>query len=102
MLACGLAGSMAGCGPSVGGYCFQAKNCEGGNDFDEEACNVRFDELAAIADNQNCGSEFDNWFDCSEEQARCNDDKYAVYDDDCKDEVSRFEECADVRVGGVQ
>jgi len=99
-----LAAALAGCGPSVGAYCFEAQNCEGGNDFDEEACNIRFDEYAAQADVQNCGAEFDAWFDCIEQLSRCNNDRYQIdhEDGECGVEGEQLTGCADLDLGGAQ
>lgn len=103
-LACGLTSFLSGCGPSVGGYCNEAKNCEGGNDFDEESCNIRFDEYAALSDNSNCAAEFDEWFACLEERSRCNDDRYRVDHDEgeCGSEREQLQDCADIDLHGAQ
>jgi hypothetical protein len=88
--------SLAGCGGSIGGYCYEAKNCEGGNDFDEEACNLSVSEIQDLADLQNCSSEFDAWFDCVESNSRCNDDRYQVDEGACGAEEEQLYNCADV------
>jgi hypothetical protein len=88
--------AFVGCGGGVGGYCYEAKNCEGGNDLDEEACNTYFAEIQDLADVQNCGSEFDAWFDCVEEQSRCNDDHYQVDEGACGPEEDQLYSCADL------
>ncbi len=89
----------AGCGPSIGGYCALAADCEGGNDADEEACNIRFEELEELGNLKNCSQEFEDWFTCVEEDSRCNDDRYVTDDDACGPEKDQFKRCADI--GGL-
>lgn len=98
MLSVGLVASLsfAGCGGSIGGYCYEAKNCEGGNDFDEEACNISLEEIQQLAETQNCGSEFDEWFDCLEQSSRCNNDHYQVDEGACAAAEEQLYSCADV------
>jgi hypothetical protein len=87
-----------GCGAGIGAYCNEAKNCEGGNDLDEEACNIRFQEIQDIADLKNCSGEYDEWFECTEEASRCNDDRYQADDDACRVQGERLSECAEIGV----
>jgi hypothetical protein len=94
-----LAMALAGCGGSVASYCNEAKNCEGGNDLDEEACNIRGEEIAELADLQNCGSEYDEYFECVDEGSRCNNDRYAPDEGACNVQANRLAECADI--GGL-
>jgi len=95
-----LAALMAGCGGSVGSYCEEAKNCEGGNDLDEEACNLRGDEIADLADVTNCTGEYDDYFECIDEGSRCNNDRYQTDEGACNVQAQRLSECADVQIGG--
>lgn len=90
---------LAGCGGSISGYCNEAKNCEGGNDLDEEACNQRHQEVADLADLQNCSAEYDDYFDCIDEGSRCNNDQYEPDDGACDAQTNRLAECADI--GGL-
>ncbi|NUP05074.1 MAG: hypothetical protein HOW73_03320 [Polyangiaceae bacterium] len=94
VLAAALA--LAGCGGGIGGYCYEAVQCEGGNDLDEDACNIAFQEMADLSDIQGCASEFDEWFECVEEESRCNDDHYHPDEDSCGSQWERLDECADL------
>lgn len=84
---------MFGCGGSVGSYCNEAANCEGGNDLDEEACNIRFQELLDVADLKNCGSEFDAYFECIDEGSRCNEERYRPDDGACAVQEEELQQC---------
>lgn len=90
---------VSGCGGSISSYCNEAKNCEGGNDLDEEACNLRGEELADLADLQNCSAEYDDYFECVDEGSRCNNDRYAPDEGACDVQAERLSECADVHPG---
>lgn len=90
--ALGLA-ALFGCGGSIGGYCNAAANCEGGNDLDEEACNVRLNETADVADLKNCGSEFDAYLTCLDENSRCNDEKFGPDDGVCAQVSEQLAKC---------
>jgi hypothetical protein len=84
---------LAGCGGGIGGYCEAAAECERGNDADIQACELRFDETQQVADLKNCSAEFDDYINCIEESARCNNDEYKVTDGQCGDENDRLEKC---------
>jgi hypothetical protein len=84
---------LVGCGGGIGGYCEAAAECEGGNDSDIQACGLYFDETEQIAELKNCTPEFDDYFACVEESARCNDNRYGVSDGQCGDEKDRLENC---------
>lgn len=86
---------LAGCGGSISGYCYDARNCEGANELDEDACNTRFEEAEELAELQNCSSEFDEWFDCIEENSRCNNDRYQVDEGNCSSQEEQLNDCAD-------
>ena len=89
-----LASAASGCGVSIGSYCEEARNCEGGNDLDEDACNISFDAESELADLKNCGAEFDAYFDCLAEQSRCNEDRYRPDQGNCQVEIQQFDDCA--------
>mgnify|MGYP001006510599 CR=1 FL=1 len=91
-----VAAAALGCGGGVGSYCYEVQQCEGGNDRDEEACNANFNGLQDLAEVQNCGSEFDRWFDCIEERSRCDDDHYRVDEGACGSEQQQLFSCADL------
>jgi len=87
-----LAAFATGCG-GAGGYCEAAAECERGNDSDIQACQIKFDEAADEADLKNCTSEYDDFFNCLEEAARCNNDEYKASDGQCGDEEQRWAKC---------
>jgi hypothetical protein len=90
--------TLGGCGASIGELCDLAAQCEGGNDFDYDACEIRFNELADQASVRNCNDEYDAWLECYEQEARCNDDRYRVQDDECEREEEQLEDCAEVKL----
>jgi hypothetical protein len=67
----GLAWLALGCGPGAGSYCEDRRACMGGNDQDEEACIDRFDSAVGLLDEQGCSSEFDDYFQCFFDNAKC-------------------------------
>lgn len=85
--------ALSGCGGGTGGFCDAAAECEGGNDADVDACNDRFDTATELADLKNCTSEWDEYFDCRDENARCNDDNYDSDGDTCESERERYNKC---------
>jgi len=85
----------SGCGQSVSGYCYDAAQCEGSNDYDEEACNLYVGRVQDLADIQNCSSEFADYFDCITQQSRCKDDRYSD-EDACRSQYEQLDNCADL------
>lgn len=85
----------AGCGRGIGGYCEDAATCEFGNDADVEACIISFEATEELADVRNCNDEFSNWFDCLDENSRCDDERYRPGGDRCNDERDRLRRCID-------
>ena len=82
-----------GCGSGTGDICAQAKQCEGGNDADEQACNIVSDEQADIADLHGCGSEFNAYVDCLVDNSRCNNHRYKPDEGDCDRVESQWQKC---------
>jgi hypothetical protein len=94
LLGSALLTSSTGCGASIGSFCEEAVFCEGGNDLDEEACNISLEAEAETADLKNCGAEFDAYLDCITETSRCNDGRYGPNDGNCSVEAEQLEDCA--------
>jgi hypothetical protein len=67
----GLALLSLGCGPGASAYCEDRRACMGGNDQDEVACRDRFDTAETLIDDQGCSSEFDDYFQCFFDNAKC-------------------------------
>ncbi len=89
-----LAGTMIGCGSGAADSCNQARNCERGNDADEQACNARYEESAKLADLRNCGADFDDLQNCIQDNARCKDHYYGTQNDaTCQKQQDRFNQC---------
>jgi hypothetical protein len=88
-----VASACAGCGGGAGSYCNEARQCEGGNDADEQACNIREDEGAQLADLRNCSQEYDDFASCVYDNARCNNKAYTPDDQTCADEADRYAKC---------
>ena len=42
--------------------------------------------------------QYDEWFDCTEEASRCNDDRYQADEDACRVQAERLSECAEIGV----
>ncbi len=59
------------CGPSAGDYCSDRNECMGGNDKDEEACVDWFDSVEGVIDDEGCSGEFDDYFQCFYDTAKC-------------------------------
>jgi hypothetical protein len=89
-----LAATLMGCGSGAGDFCTNARNCERGNDADEQACNQRLDENAQIADLRNCSNEYDDYQTCIYDNARCKDHSYGTQDDKlCQNQQDRLTKC---------
>jgi hypothetical protein len=66
-----LALAALACGPTAGSYCSDRRDCMGGNDKDEEACVDRFNAAESVLDDEGCGDEFDDYFECFFDTAKC-------------------------------
>ncbi len=87
--------ALAGCGAGFTSYCEDQNLCEEGNDLDIEACSIEWDTQAELAEIRNCGGEFDEYFDCSVENARCNDGRWGPDEDDCDAPYERLRRCVE-------
>jgi hypothetical protein len=81
-----LLGGLAACGPTGSDYCEDRRECMGGNEQDEEACNAYFDYVAELADVQGCADEFDEYFECFFDTAKC-------LTDDTGDDCASTDDC---------
>jgi hypothetical protein len=66
-----LASLALACGPTTGAYCEDRRACMGGNDEDEAACGDRFDAAVDLIDEEGCSSEFEDYFQCFFDNAKC-------------------------------
>jgi hypothetical protein len=78
MMGCGRSGVVAflvaalgACGPSGSDYCEDRRDCMGASEADEDACNEYFDYHTEMADIQGCRDEFDDYFECFFDKAKC-------------------------------
>lgn len=83
------------CGGGISSLCEEKIACEGGNDADQSACEIEGDTNQEIADLEGCTAEWDELFDCREENLRCNNNRYEVDDKKCLQEADRFDRCMD-------
>lgn len=88
-----VAASFVGCSP-FSGYCADVMDCEGGNDYDIDACVADLDHLSSRADVWDCRDDFDFYWECLEERGHC-DDHIWTTNDDCHDEWSDYNDCID-------
>jgi hypothetical protein len=89
-----VAYAMIGCGSGAGDYCNKARQCERGNDADEQACNERYNEGAKLADLRNCGAEFDDYQNCLQDNSRCKDHYYGTQSDQtCQKQQDALTKC---------
>jgi len=70
-LVVGLALAALACGPTAGSYCSDRRECMGGNDKDEDACVDWFHSVESVIDEEGCSSEFDDYFECFFDTAKC-------------------------------
>jgi hypothetical protein len=81
---------VTGCG-SFGTYCADKAACEGGNEADEEACAISFETLQDRAVARACEGDFDEYFDCLEGNATCEEETFD--ESGCEEEASALSEC---------
>jgi hypothetical protein len=95
LVALGALLAATGCGRGISGYCEDAATCEFGNDADVDACIISFEATEDLADLRNCNDEFSTWFDCIDEESRCDDERYRPGGDRCDNERDRLRRCID-------
>jgi len=83
----------AACGGGAGGYCSQARVCEGGVQADQNACNIVEEEAEELAELKNCESEWDNYANCRYDNARCNNHVYAADAKICQTQADQWSKC---------
>jgi hypothetical protein len=66
-----LLAGLGACGPSGTDYCEDRIECTLGSEADEDACNEYFDYHEEMADIQGCRDEFDDYFECFFDKAKC-------------------------------
>ena len=66
----------AGCDP-YGDYCTARIDCVGGNDQDEEVCEIQADLAEERADILGCIDDYDALFECLEENETCNGEEWS-------------------------
>jgi hypothetical protein len=82
-----------GCGTSFTSFCEDQNLCEEGNELDIDACTAELETSAELAELRNCGGEFDEYFDCRVENARCNDGSFEPDQDACDGARNRLRDC---------
>jgi hypothetical protein len=83
--------ALAACDP-YGTYCQEYMDCVGGNEKDVEACIVEAEASADDASLWDCDEYFDEYFECLEAEADCDNDVYGP-GDNCDQESERLSAC---------
>jgi hypothetical protein len=92
---------MTGCG-GYGALCVDKMDCEGGNDADVEACEIQFEYLEDYSSLHGCDPEWEDYYFCFEEQARCRDnpapstDRTFTAEGYCDNEGLDWADCVDL------
>lgn len=69
MLAVGaMSAAVSGCG---GTHCSDAAQCEGGNETDQEACEIQVEAMYEQGEIDGCNDLVDEWQDCMTEGDLC-------------------------------
>ncbi len=77
------AAGLSGCGASYADLCENSCDCEGDcSDAELEECIEQGEELEDLADIAGCGSDFDDWVDCMDDNFVCEDGR-AEIEGDC-------------------
>ena len=92
MLSLGLLFVSVSCSGKAGDFCDKSKDCNGGNDKDRDACVATVNALSDVADDYDCGDQFDNYFDCVTDNSICKDGKLEA-DDACKSQGVAYITC---------
>jgi hypothetical protein len=75
---------LCGCGASIKSFCEDTCDCEGCSDAALEECIEEGEELAAEAEEQGCGDEWDDFLDCGDDSFECEEGN-ATFDESCED-----------------
>jgi hypothetical protein len=81
-----------GCGGGYGSFCQDAMDCINGNDADVEACEATLASEEDLAELEGCSDEFDEYFTCVNDEARCRGDDFTP-DSLCDREDERLDDC---------
>jgi hypothetical protein len=87
-----VACAATGCSP-YGALCVDEIDCEGGNDADIEACEIRYQAAEDVAAVWGCEDRWDDYVFCLDDRYRCSGGNW-THDDICDDERKAFENCA--------
>lgn len=68
---------LAGCG-GIGSFCTDKAECEGGNEADQEACELNLAQLEDRASVRECPDDFEAYLECLEDNATCEDERYTT------------------------
>ena len=88
--------SLANCAGRFDELCDEADQCAHGNDADYEACVSNLDTHEEIAAINGCDNQFDRWFECFQENNRCdndNEDEDLEPGPECEDEGADLYDC---------
>ena len=93
---------LSGCGgPNHQTICEKSEDCIDGNDKDVAACVAQRDAEEEIAGDVGCGSEYDAYYECFQDAARCKNKNYGIEANDCETEKNAYQHCGGhVDVGG--
>jgi hypothetical protein len=97
-----LAALAVGCrGHEYGDYCDKQKSCEGGNDKDKDACVDQLEGEEDIADDYDCGDQFDKVTKCLKDNSVCTDGVYSE-GTRCDTEETAYITCVDAASATIQ
>lgn len=73
-------------------FCEKQSDCEGGNDNDIDACVEASRGEEDVADAYDCSDEYDDLFECVDENASCKSGHFTA-GDDCDGKASALSKC---------
>lgn len=82
-----------GCGRSFDVYCEEQVDCLDGNTEDTDACIRREEAEEERASLFGCSEEYDEYQDCVEKEATCENDNFFVPANECEDEGRAYGNC---------
>jgi hypothetical protein len=80
-----------GCGPSIGSFCNKVCDCMGCSDSEQDDCVDSLEDTRKAAEDEGCGSEFNDYLSCSSSELECEDD--VAIADGCDSEAQKLAEC---------
>jgi|WetSurMetagenome_2_1015567.scaffolds.fasta_scaffold635828_1 hypothetical protein len=66
-----LSFGVVGCKGTAREYCEKRITCQGGSSKDEDACTDTFNGQSDVADDYECGDQFDSYLDCMNDHSAC-------------------------------